>query len=64
MNTNRCLATQRDKPGTPILVKCNPDSVYQQWTMSSKFKWQAGREQAEEEEDEAEDDNDRGDAAV
>ena len=42
MNTNKCLATQRDKPSTPILVDCNPDSVYQQWTMASKFKWQAG----------------------
>jgi len=41
MNTNRCLSTQRDKPSEPILVHCNPDSVYQQWTMSSKFKWQA-----------------------
>jgi len=45
MNTNKCLATQRDKPSTPILVDCNPDSVYQQWTMASKFKWQAGGEE-------------------
>jgi len=44
MNTNRCLSTQRDKPSEPILAHCNPNSVYQQWTMASKFKWQAGQE--------------------
>jgi len=49
MNTNKCLATQRDKPSTPVLRDCDSESVYQQWTMSSKFKWQAG--------DDAEDDH-------
>ena len=40
MNTNRCLATQKHNPGTPILDDCDPDSRYQQWDMSAKFKWQ------------------------
>jgi hypothetical protein len=41
MNTNRCLATQPSDPNVPKLVECNPNSSYQQWIMSSKFKWQA-----------------------
>ena len=40
MNTNRCLATQKHNPGTPVLDDCDPDSRYQQWDMSAKFKWQ------------------------
>ena len=41
MNTNRCLSTQQTDPNVPKLVECDPNSSYQQWIMSSKFKWQA-----------------------
>jgi hypothetical protein len=41
MNTNRCLATQPSDPNIPKLVECNSNSSYQQWIMSSKFRWQA-----------------------
>lgn len=40
MNTNRCLETQKDNPGTPVLADCDSDSSHQQWEMSAKFKWQ------------------------
>lgn len=40
MNTNRCLTTQKNNPGTPILEECDSDSPYQQFEMKAKFKWQ------------------------
>lgn len=41
MNTNKCLSTQKNNPNQPKLVECASYSSYQQWTMGSKFKWQA-----------------------
>ncbi|TRY79170.1 hypothetical protein TCAL_09989 [Tigriopus californicus] len=40
MNTNRCLATQNHDPSNPVLAECT-GGPNQQWTMESKFKWQA-----------------------
>jgi len=41
MNTNKCLTTQKNNPNSPKLSDCVANSMYQQWTMGSKFKWQA-----------------------
>jgi len=40
VNSGKCLTTQADDPGTPILASC-AGSASQQWLMQDKFKWQA-----------------------
>jgi len=40
VNSGKCLTTQADDPGTPILDTCTSSSS-QQWLMQDKFKWQA-----------------------
>ena len=41
MNTNKCLTTQKNNPNNPKLTDCQANTIYQRWTMGSKFKWQA-----------------------
>jgi len=40
VNSGKCLTTQADDPGTPVLASC-AGSASQQWLMQDKFKWQA-----------------------
>ncbi len=51
MNTNRCLATQSHNPSDPVLQECSSNSPNQRWVMTSKFKWQANKDEGEEEDD-------------
>ncbi len=48
MNTNRCLATQNNNPSDPVLEECS-SSPNQRWVMGSKFKWQANKQEEEDE---------------
>ena len=50
MNTNRCLATQKDDPSNPQLEECS-SAKNQRWTMGQKFKWQARNENGEDEDE-------------